>query len=100
MSDIVKYSEKTFDDIKHINEYGEEYWLARELQPVLEYIQWRNFETVISKAKEACYNSGNTVEAHFADVSKMVKAGVAEKPVDDIMLSRYACYLCCGQAFL
>lgn len=93
MSDIVKYSEKTFDDIKHINEYGEEYWLARELQPVLEYIQWRNFETVISKAKEACYNSGNTVEAHFADVSKMVKAGVAEKPVDDIMLSRYACYL-------
>lgn len=93
MSDIVKYSEKTFDDIKYINEYGEEYWLARELQPVLEYIQWRNFETVISKAKEACYNSGNTVEAHFADVSKMVKAGVAEKPVDDIMLSRYACYL-------
>lgn len=93
MSDITKYSEKTFDDIKHINEYGEEYWLARELQPVLEYIQWRNFETVISKAKEACIKSGSTVEDHFADVSKMVKAGVAEKSVDDIMLSRYACYL-------
>lgn len=93
MSDIVKYSEKTFDDIKHVNEYGEEYWLARELQSVLEYTQWRNFESVISKAKEACINSGGIVDGHFADVSKMVKAGVAEKPVDDIMLSRYACYL-------
>lgn len=93
MSELMKYSEKTFEDIKHINEYGEEVWYARELQTVLEYAQWRNFEAVIFKAKEACKNSENKVEDHFADISKMVKAGVAEKPIDDIMLSRYACYL-------
>ncbi|MEG1739241.1 MAG: DNA damage-inducible protein D [Bacilli bacterium] len=93
MSDIVKYSEKIFDDIKHVNEYGEEFWLARELQSVLKYVKWENFYNVIEKAKEACTNSKNAVEDHFPDVRKMVKAGVSEKPVDDILLSRYACYL-------
>ena len=94
MSDLVKYSEQTFESIKHVNEYGEEYWLARELQPVLEYAQWRRFSDAIERAKLACKNSGFAVENHFADVGKMVDIGSgAERQIDDVMLSRYACYL-------
>ena len=94
MNDLVKYSEKTFEDIKHINEYGEEFWYARELQIVLEYAKWENFSNVINKAKEACSNSGFATEDHFPDVGKMVGIGSgAERKIDDIALSRYACYL-------
>lgn len=93
MSNIVKYSEKTFEDIKHVNENEQEFWYARELQGVLEYTEWRNFSNAIDKAKIACKSSGNEVSGHFVDVNKMVTAGVAPKPVEDIMLSRYACYL-------
>ena len=94
MYDIEKYSEQTFEDIKHINEYGEEFWYARELQSVLEYAKWENFSNVISKAKEACANSGFSVKDHFPDVRKMVEIGSgAGRKIDDIMLSRYACYL-------
>lgn len=94
MSELVKYSEQTFESIKHVNEYGEEYWLARELQLVLEYAQWRRFSDAIERAKLACKNSGFAVEDHFADVGKMVDIGSgAERQIDDIMLSRYACYL-------
>lgn len=94
MSKLVKYSEQTFESIKHVNEYGEEYWLARELQPVLEYAQWRRFSDAIERAKLACKNSGFAVEDHFADVGKMVDIGSgAERQIDDVMLSRYACYL-------
>ena len=94
MSELVKYSDQTFESIKHVNEYGEEYWLARELQLVLEYAQWRRFSDAIERAKLACKNSGFTVEDHFADVGKMVDIGSgAERQIDDVMLSRYACYL-------
>lgn len=94
MNDVIEYTEQTFEDIKHINEYGEEFWYARELQLTLEYAQWRRFYEVIERAKTACENSGQAVSDHFANVGKMVGIGSgAERVIDDIMLSRYACYL-------
>ena len=94
MPDIEKYSEATFENIKHTNEYGQEFWYARELQQALEYSQWRRFEETIERAKTACLQSGNSIEDHFADVGKMVAIGSgAQREIDDIILSRYACYL-------
>ena len=95
MSEMIKhYSEETFESIKHINEFGQEYWLARELQVVLEYSQWRRFAETIDRAIEACENSGIDVADHFAEVGKMVEIGSgASREVDDYELSRYACYL-------
>lgn len=94
MDKLEKYGEQTFERIKHIGESGTEYWLARELQSVLGYTQWRNFSEAIDRAKMACENSGSRAEDHFADVSKMVPIGSnAAREVDDVMLSRYACYL-------
>lgn len=82
-----------FESIKHVDEQGE-HWFARELMPLLDYTQWRNFEQVIDKAKKACKNSNQKVLDHFADVSKMVVIGSdAERPIDDVKLTRYACYL-------
>ena len=91
--EIQKYQEKIFEDIKHINEFGEEYWEARELMKVLGYRQWRNFNQVIDKAKISCSLSKMNIKSHFADVSKIVKAGVTSKEVQDYHLTRYACYL-------
>lgn len=94
MSNITVYSEQIFERIKHIDEYGQEFWYARELQPVLEYSQWRRFSEAIDRAKLACENSGFPTADHFADVGKMVPLGSgAERNIDDVMLSRYACYL-------
>lgn len=88
------YTETLFEAIKHINEYGNEFWYARELQSALEYAQWRRFSDVIERAKVACENSGNNISDHFADVGKMVNVGSgAEREVNDYELSRYACYL-------
>jgi len=88
-----KENKISFEDIKHIDSNGNEFWYARELQEVLEYIQWRNFKIVINKAKEACDNSNVIVSDNFADVSKIVKTGVSNKKIEDYKLSRYACYL-------
>ena len=94
MADITNYNESIFEDIKHVNEYGEEYWLARELQTILEYKQWRRFEDAIERAKLACENSGFSIAEHFADIGKTIQMPKnAQREIDDYMLSRYACYL-------
>lgn len=91
---VITKLHKSFEDYMHTDDNGTEYWLARELQELLGYTQWRNFEQVISKAKIACETSGQPVNEHFADVSKMVDLGSgAKKDIGDIMLTRYACYL-------
>lgn len=83
-----------FEDIKHIDEQGDEYWEARELQLALEYIQWRKFENVITKAISSCEKSNISVNDHFAHVGKMVQIGSgAVRKQKDYKLSRYACYL-------
>ena len=85
---------KLFEDIKHIDEYGVEFWYARELMPILQYSKWQNFEKIIDKAKIACQNSKVDILDHFTDVSKMVQVGSgAYRKQVDYKLSRYACYL-------
>ncbi len=85
---------KTFESIKKVNEDGIEYWLARDLQVVLEYKKWENFSKVIDKAKLACKNSGYEVDEHFPDVRKTIDMPkTAKKSVIDYELTRYACYL-------
>ena len=93
MKKIELYNENVFESIKHIDEFGGEYWLARELQVVLEYTQWRRFNDVIDKAKIACANSGYNILDNFADVGKIVNTGVSTKTISDYKLSRYSCYL-------
>jgi len=91
---IITKLKLSFDEIVHKTDNGVEYWLARELQTVLGYSQWRRFNEAIERAKIACENSGNTVPDHFADVGKMVDIGSgASRQLEDIMLTRYACYL-------
>ncbi|MDO8580141.1 MAG: DNA damage-inducible protein D [Candidatus Omnitrophota bacterium] len=86
--------QSAFESIRKVNPQGQDYWLARDLQKLLDYTQWRNFLQVVDKAKAACLNSRQNVSDHFADVSKMVPLGSgSERHVDDMMLSRYACYL-------
>ncbi len=94
MINIKEYQENIFEDIKHINEYGEEFWYARELQKVLDYSEWRNFNLVIKKAIVACENSENIRSDHFVDVNKTIDMPKgATKKIEEFMLSRYACYL-------
>ena len=94
MDTLEKYNEKNFEDIKHIDEYGNEYWYARELQIALDYKKWQKFENVIESAKIACEKSNNAVFDHFTQVGKMVEIGSgAKRKQIDFKLSRYACYL-------
>jgi DNA-damage-inducible protein D len=93
-SESIQELTATFEGHAQQTESGIEYWLARDLQPLLGYSQWRNFASIISKAKTACERSGRDVADHFADVSKMVDLGSgSQREVEDIMLTRYACYL-------
>ena len=92
--EVITYSQQTFENIKHTDENGTEFWYARELQATLEYAQWRRFQESIERAKTACEASGLDVEDHFADVGKMINlAKGAQREITDIKLSRYACYL-------
>jgi DNA-damage-inducible protein D len=93
MSNLKAKEYVSFEAIKHVSDDGAEFWYARELAPVLEYVQWRNFAKVLDRAMLACKNSGYALQDHFAEVSKIVEAGATSKPVIDYKLTRYACYL-------
>ena len=94
MPDIENYSRSDFEKAKQHTQDGVEFWYARDLKDILEYEQWRNFLQVVEKAKESCKNAKNDIGEHFAPVSKMIVIGnEAKRSIDDIMLSRYACYL-------
>ena len=90
---LEEYKEKTFDNIKHMDEQGNEYWEARELQQILGYKEWRYFSAVIEKAQIACLESNNNINSNFGVNTKIVKTGVSSKTIIDYKLSRYACYL-------
>ncbi|OPY72229.1 MAG: DNA-damage-inducible protein D [Syntrophorhabdus sp. PtaU1.Bin002] len=92
--DIMIQHHETFESIRHFDENGNEYWRAREFARVLEYSEYRHFLPVIEKAKEACANSDHPVADHFEDILEMVEIGSgAKRPVSDVRLSRYGCYL-------
>ena len=94
MNEIKEHTEKIFEDIKHIDEYGNEYWSARELMPLLEYSKWERFSNAIDNAKVAREKSGYNIEDHFPSPGKMVSIGSKTfRKVNDYKLSRYACYL-------
>ncbi len=94
MNELKEYTEKMFEDIKHVNEFGKEYWYARELQKALEYAQWRRFENVIDKAKIACNNIDININEQFVNVGKLsINVNGGKRIIKDYKLSRYACYL-------
>lgn len=94
MEELEKYNEKIFEDIKHIDEYGNEYWEARELMTILEYRKWQKFINVINASKIACEKSENLINDHFTQVGKLIEvAKGAKRRILDYKLSRYACYL-------
>lgn len=91
---MVPAAQNTFERIKRINEKGGEFWSARELARTLEYSDYRNFNTVINKARQACINAGRAVSDHFVDITEMVGIGSgAWRPIENWALTRYACYL-------
>ncbi len=94
MSNLKAKEYKSFEAIKHLSDDGNEFWYARELAMILEYIQWRNFVKVLDRAKLSCKNSGYAITDHFAEVSKTITMPkTATKQVVDYKLTRYACYL-------
>ena len=93
-SEIIKSLSNTFQDHSQTTENGIEFWFARDIQHLLGYSEWRNFQKVILKAKTSCEATGNEILDHFVDVNKMVKLrSGSEREIEDIMLTRYACYL-------
>ena len=94
MNELKEYTEKMFEDIKHIDEEEKEYWLARELQTALDYKKWQKFINVIENAKIACEQSNFIIEDHITQVGKMINVGKdGKRKVIEYKLSRYACYL-------
>ena len=94
MKEIENKYNNIFESIKHIDEYDNEFWLARELQKVLEYKDWRNFLKVLNKAKDACKNSGFNIDEQLVEVNRLSKRNNnAIANIQDYKLSRYICYL-------
>lgn len=94
MKKLVNPQDSIFEEIKRVDENGAEYWSARDMAKVLEYLEYRNFLPVIKKAKEACVNSQHKVEDHFVDMHEMIEIGKGGKrSLESVKLSRYACYL-------
>ncbi|WP_278846200.1 BRO family protein, partial [Porphyromonas gulae] len=94
MNELVNPRRSVFEQIRHVDENGIEYWSAREMAKVLEYSEYRHFLPVIEKSKEACFNSNNNPSDHFEDVLEMIEIGKGGKrEVESVKLSRYACYL-------
>lgn len=94
MNELKECTEKMFEDVKHIDEEGNEYWYAREFMTLLEYTLWQRFSNAIKKAIENCKNSNNNVMDHFIGADKMVSIGSnATRSIIDYKLSKYACYL-------
>lgn len=95
MNDKIEKQHYTlFEQLRRVDENGVEYWLARELGKALEYADFRNFMNAVDKASEACSNSGQSISDHFGDINEMVSIGSgAERELDSVKLSRYACYL-------
>ena len=94
MLELQNYNEKTFDDIKQIDEFGNEYWYARELQKVLEYKDWRNFKKVLDKSILSAKNSFSNNKDWIVEVNKPIRTGKGkEEFIKDYKLSRYICYL-------
>ena len=94
MNELKECTEKMFEDIKHFDEEGNEYWLARELQTALDYKEWRKFENVIYKAKIACNNSNIDINEQFVGIDKLsINVNGGKRIINDYKLSRYACYL-------
>lgn len=92
--DMIEVLTEDFEQFVHTTEDGVEFWLARDLQQLLGYSKWDNFKNVIFKAKTTCEVSGNETDEHFADVGKTIEMpNRAQKTIDDMMLTRYACYL-------
>ena len=94
MNELAKINETIFESIKHVDDDGNEYWYARELQKVLEYTEWRKFVGVIKKAINSCKASNYVASDHFVGTDKMINLGKGgQRKVPDYKLSRYACYL-------
>ena len=93
MDKLEKTNETLFENIKHIDEYGNEYWFARELMHVLEYDKWNNFHSVIKHAQKAKINAEASKINDFTEVGKIVQTGALSRKIIDYRLSRYACYL-------
>lgn len=92
--EIIKQTLSVFEQIKRRDEQGNEFWTARDIAKILEYLEFRNFKPVIDKAKEACVKSGQNIHDHFVQLHEMVQIGSgAAREVDNVKLSRYACYL-------
>ena len=94
MNELKEYTEKMFEDIKHIDEEGKEYWLARELQIAFKYKEWRKFDGIINKSITSCNNSNINANDQFVQVDKLIQHGKGGmRNIKDYKLSRYACYL-------